>query len=118
MRANFERCIADTTGDLVFLCDQDDVWHPDKVATMVAEFERRPDLALLFTDADLVDATGWSLGHTLFDALGVTRRERRLVRGGSAFEALVRRNLATGATIAFRRRGRRGRSTVPQGVAA
>jgi glycosyltransferase involved in cell wall biosynthesis len=103
VRRNFEQCLADTTGDLIFLCDQDDLWHADKVATMAAVFERRPDLTLLFTNADLIDATGTPIGHTLFEALAISSRERALVRSGAAFEALIRRNLATGATMAFRR---------------
>ncbi len=28
---NFEQAIAQCTGDLVFLCDQDDVWDPHKI---------------------------------------------------------------------------------------
>jgi glycosyltransferase involved in cell wall biosynthesis len=101
--ANFGRCVSETTGDLIFLCDQDDIWHRDKIATVAAEFERRPELSLVFTDAALVDASGTALGHSLFDALAMTRRERAGVRRGDAFDFLLRRNLATGATIAFRR---------------
>jgi glycosyltransferase involved in cell wall biosynthesis len=32
---NFERALSATTGDYIFLCDQDDVWREDKVAKMV-----------------------------------------------------------------------------------
>jgi hypothetical protein len=39
----------------------------------------------------------------LFEALEATRRERALIHSGRAFDALLRRNLATGATLAFRR---------------
>ena len=28
---NFARLLEDATGDIIFLCDQDDIWHLDKV---------------------------------------------------------------------------------------
>ena len=100
---NFEAALADASGEIVCLCDQDDVWHPQKIALMTESFERRPNLLLLHSDARRVDEAGHDLHCGLFDALEVTRRERALIHGGRAFDALLRRNLATGATLAFRR---------------
>jgi glycosyltransferase involved in cell wall biosynthesis len=101
--ANFEQAISACTGEFVALSDQDDVWLPDRLATAVSVLARRPDLLLLHADARLVDAKGEPIGHTLFDALELTRREREFVHGGRAIEALLRRNLVTGATTVFRR---------------
>lgn len=36
---NFENSIAHSSGDVVFLSDQDDVWMPNKVQTMIEELE-------------------------------------------------------------------------------
>ena len=36
---NFEKAISAATGDIIFLSDQDDVWHPDKIALMVEKLE-------------------------------------------------------------------------------
>ena len=102
--ANFEKCLTHTTGDLIFLCDQDDVWHPDKVSTIAREMTARQDLVLLFTDARLIDEHGAAQSHTLFDAIEMTTRERTMVHRGAAFEVLLRRNVATGATAVLRRR--------------
>ena len=49
-------------------------------------------------------AAGADLGTTLFAALGVTAAERAEVAAGRGFDALLRRNLATGATTMLRRR--------------
>lgn len=100
---NFELAISLTRGAIVFLSDQDDLWYPTKVRDMVREFERREDLLLLHSDARLVNARGEPLGITLFEGLEVTAWERRQLHSGGAFSALVRRNLVTGATAAFRR---------------
>lgn len=100
---NFERAVTACTGDLIALSDQDDVWPANRLATMIAEFEARPDLLLLHSDARLVDADGAPLGLTLFDALEVSDQEKSLIHSGSAFDALLRRNVVTGATTVFRR---------------
>lgn len=100
---NFEQAAMACEGDLIAFSDQDDAWRPDRLARMVAEFARRPDLLLLHTDARLVDAEGRPLGHSLFQALEVEPFELEGVHGGQAFDMLLRRNLVAGATAVFRR---------------
>lgn len=100
--ANFSGALALASGDVIFLCDQDDAWHPDKLAAMLEGFGN-PGLVLLHTNARLVAADGAYLGHELFDALELTARERQLVHDGHAFSVYLRRNIATGAATAFRR---------------
>ena len=100
---NFEKALSRCSGDLVFLCDQDDLWDRRKIEIMSREFDRRSDLLLLFTDARLLDAKGADLSQTLFEALEVSGRERRLIHDGAGFSALIARNLVTGATVALRR---------------
>ena len=101
--ANFSETTGATSGDLVFLSDQDDRWVPRKIERMVAEFVRRDDLLALHTNARLVDASGAPQGLDLFTAYEVSSEERDQLRTGHAFDALIRRNLATGATMAVRR---------------
>ena len=100
---NFERALAACTGDFVALCDQDDVWHPDRISIALAAFENAPDLDLVHGDAKLIDETGHFLGSTLFDALDITSREAAAIHSGKGFSALLRRNLVTGATVMVRK---------------
>lgn len=100
---NFARAVEATTGDLIALSDQDDVWHPDRLARAVAAFEGDDSLLLRHGDARLVDAGGAPVGGTLFEFLPVTAAERAEIGAGRAFDAYLRRNLATGATVVFRR---------------
>lgn len=101
--ANFQAALQQASGEVLFLCDQDDVWHPHKVATQCAEFEQRPALRLLCTDARRIDAAGRDLGRSLFAILRLTRAELRGVHAGDGFKVLLRRSMATGATVALRR---------------
>jgi len=101
--ANFEAALQDASGDVLFLCDQDDVWHVDKLATLVAQFEGRSQLLLLCSDARRIDMVGACLPRSLFQVLKVSRTERRRIHAGQGFRVLLRRSLATGATTALRR---------------
>jgi hypothetical protein len=100
---NFERAVSATDGDLIALSDQDDIWHPGRLERIRARFIAEPDLLLLHTDADLVDGDGAPLGRTLFESLEITPEEFGAELSGRAFDAFIRRNLATGATVVFRR---------------
>lgn len=102
--ANFERAVRACTGDIIVLSDQDDVWHEGRLARAVEVLEARADLDLVASDAQLVDATGARLPLRLLESLGVGAAELEGVRSATAFHWLMKRNVVTGATVAFRRR--------------
>lgn len=102
LTGNFEQAIGAVEADIVFSADQDDIWHPDKVALLACVFETQPDVLLVHTDATLVDAQDHDLGTTLLGELGLSRAERASIRKGRAFDVYCRRNV-TGATAAFRK---------------
>jgi glycosyltransferase involved in cell wall biosynthesis len=54
----FERALANSSGDLIFLCDQDDLWRGDKVQKFRDLFRERPDVSLALSDACMIDAEG------------------------------------------------------------
>ena len=101
--ANFAGAIAATRGDLVALCDQDDVWPVERLERMIAVFDSTPQLLLLHTDADLINASGRPTGQSLFGSLGVDRATKQVVHSGHAYESLMKGNIETGATTVFRR---------------
>ncbi len=102
-RHNFEQTLLRCHGELIFLCDQDDLWPEDKIARMTAEFTYRPELTLLASDGYLIDAQGNDLGLGLFAALEVRPWERQAMHTGHGYGVLLRRNIVTGATMALRR---------------
>jgi len=101
---NFEQSIAAVEEDIIFTSDQDDVWLPNKVALMMEVFEHSPEVSLVHTDAILVDSQGLDLKTSLFGELDLSNRERREIYKGNAFAVNCRRNIVTGATMAFRKK--------------
>ncbi|MBK4346454.1 glycosyltransferase family 2 protein [Lacisediminihabitans changchengi] len=102
--ANFESAIRATTGELIVLSDQDDLWYPDRLSRAIKEFDARPGLDFLFADARLVDAEGVDQGRNLFSVLEVSEQDLTALHRGDGFSVFIRRNIATGATSMFRRR--------------
>ena len=55
---NFRSLLAAATGDVIFLCDQDDVWYPDKLERMLAVFDAHPDAMSVNGGFDFIDGEG------------------------------------------------------------
>lgn len=101
---NFERAIASCTGDVIAVCDQDDVWRNDKLQLIEDAFARAPVAGLVFSDAEIVDENLNCLGRRMWAERGLTRGKRRLFEIGRSLDVLVAGWTVTGATIAFRSR--------------
>ncbi|MCL7945111.1 glycosyltransferase family 2 protein [Marinobacter sp. ATCH36] len=61
---NFNAALMKTTGNLVFLCDQDDVWFPEKIEHMVDIAESNPRALVVMNDAALTDGELNEVGLT------------------------------------------------------
>lgn len=58
---NFEWAITHTMGDYVFISDQDDLWYPNKIETIMRVFELHPEAECVFHEAELIDENGDAL---------------------------------------------------------
>ena len=63
---NFATALALSDSDVIFMSDQDDVWLPGKLATMLAAAEEHPDKMLFVCDAELVEEDLSPTGLTIF----------------------------------------------------
>lgn len=57
-KRNFRKAIELCQGSLVFLCDQDDFWHKDKISVMVDIMESNPDIHVLASSFEFMNANG------------------------------------------------------------
>jgi glycosyltransferase involved in cell wall biosynthesis len=108
--ANMQQCLRKTTGDLIFLADQDDVWLPIKVEKTLAFFQDNPDADAIFNNADIIDEVGETqFGMTLWDIIGFPYGQVEL----ADFERRVD-NVVTGAGLAFKRNQELLEKDIPQ----
>ena len=88
---NFENALNNCSGDIIFLCDQDDVWMADKVSCVMAEIAKGADLVL--HDAAVTDGD-----------LNITEPSFFAVHGSNAdFKHNLIRNTFVGCCMAFTR---------------
>lgn len=57
-KENFKLAIRSCTGDVIFLCDQDDVWRNNRVESIIHVFEREKDVKAVINDFTTIDASG------------------------------------------------------------
>ena len=55
---NFYNAMLHCKEDIIFLCDQDDIWKLDKIEKMSRIMEQREDIDLLSSKYDIIDAEG------------------------------------------------------------
>lgn len=60
-RKSFRRAIMHCGGELIFLCDQDDIWMENKVERTLEIFEANPRILSLISDFRTIDASGQPL---------------------------------------------------------
>ncbi|MBA6303751.1 glycosyltransferase [Colwellia sp. MB02u-14] len=93
---NFENSLINSTNEIVFLCDQDDVWLPGRLLKTIKEFET-PEVFIVTSNAYLYErnefSVAWNKNDLLFDLIG---HNSSLVRN-------LFKNTFVGCCTAFRR---------------
>jgi glycosyltransferase involved in cell wall biosynthesis len=100
---NFENAIRHCSGDVIFLSDQDDVWIPSKIATMLNAFETHPRCGYVFSNAELIDEHGNYIGRNLWTSIGFDQKLQRNYADGNQLQVMLRwYTVVYGMTMAFR----------------
>ena len=87
---NFERVLTEAKGQYVFLCDQDDIWLPNKVEECLQALEKN---ILVVTDCKVVDKSLNEISPSFFE----------LRNSGKGILKNIWKNTYLGCCMAFRR---------------
>lgn len=93
----FERLTLESEGDYFAYCDQDDVWLPHKLATLLNAVERE-GAALVCSDMLIIDAEG----RQIADSITKVRRHHVFRSGSDLAAALLVSNFVTGCAALVR----------------
>jgi len=63
---SFEKAILNSSGDILLLSDQDDVWKPEKVATIFQVFANNPEIMVIQTDSSIIDEAGQCVADSYY----------------------------------------------------
>ena len=93
---NFEGAMPRARGEFLALCDQDDLWLPDKLSALLNLITEN-DALLVYSNAELIDGEGASLNQDIWTS------SRTIPERCARHEAFYLNNYVTGCTVMFRR---------------
>lgn len=100
---NFEKAIGLCHGDIVFLCDQDDVWQSEKIAQTLVVFEQNPNAQVVYSNAELINENGAGLGKTQWEVLRLYPPQLAQWDAGQVIDLMLGGNRLTGCMVALRK---------------
>lgn len=96
-KMNFYNALKQTTSDIIFLCDQDDIWHRDKIKDYMNIFNDNTQIKCINSSFECIDSNNRSINS--FSFMKKTLKEDELFH--VLFEDIVVSNIAMGCTMAF-----------------
>ncbi|MBQ9338279.1 MAG: glycosyltransferase [Lentisphaeria bacterium] len=101
---NFLHLAERSKGDLIFFCDQDDVWLPEKIETLTAILENDPPAQVAVCNSEMVDAELHPLHETMLSGIPDLQDRMAEINAGSGFEPILKRTIPfAGHNLAMKR---------------
>lgn len=104
---NCSWAIQHTTGDIIFISGQDDVWAPNKIKNTLEVYETKPDAQMVISDAYLIDGQGKThpgdFCLEFISSLGVNKGEIIKVNRSKYMEYAESQPLVSGPVLSLKR---------------
>lgn len=88
--------------DVIVPADDDDMATPEKIEAVYRAFRFSPDLAVWFSDGELISVEGESLGPSLWEFVGLDQPARMELAAGGGVRRLLHAATISGGSAAFR----------------
>lgn len=102
---NFHQAISKTTGSIVFLCDQDDIWFDNKIAEMAGRFNENAHMKVLNSGFKKIDENGEPVPVKLRFGRSNNNLITRKLKPEEVHlfgpDYIIWRNISPGCTLAF-----------------
>ena len=98
---NFEKAMSLCSGEIIFLCDQDDVWDKDKVERTVQFFSEHQEVDLVAHNLKLLDAS--ETDTTFWDLKNFASEKTNLSSEKLLEQILLNGNVFPGMSLAIRK---------------
>jgi hypothetical protein len=100
---NFEKALGLCTGDLIFICDQDDYWFPQKIDVMANYMANHPDVQMAFCNASEADERLKDLRLPFWDRVRLDAFQKARWKMGLSMEVLLEGSRMMGCATVIRR---------------
>lgn len=95
---NFQQAFSLCSKEIIFSCDQDDIWENNKVEVITKIFENNLEIDMVASDATLIDGDNNVMKMSLREGLDFSMDHQSEI-----LPSLLRTFCITGATMAFRK---------------
>ena len=99
---NFAYAVGLCSQEIIALCDQDDLWYPNKLALIESRFALDAAMEGLFSNGDLIDGNSRPIGRTLWQSFSFREEDISRFNSGGAVDVLLNHNVVTGMAFTFR----------------
>lgn len=101
---NFYNGLSLANGDLIFLCDQDDIWNKNKIEIISSKMNENSKIQVVNTSFNIIDTNNSiiKLNHGEKNIL-ITEKNIKDKKGFIDFEYIINKNIAPGCTMAITR---------------
>lgn len=101
---NFVNLAREATGDMIFFCDQDDVWLPGKIEFLSGYLEQNPDVEVVACESEMVDAERKPYNRTVLDWVSDLPQKTAEINAGGGIQYILNSTiLFSGHNMAIRR---------------
>lgn len=101
---NFEKAINLCTKEIIFLSDQDDIWLPKKISSIVCLFNYHPDVEAISHNLQLCSEDKTLFNFTMWDTMGFQNfLTKNYSNKDYLFHTLFFGNMVTGASLCFKK---------------
>ncbi|MCD7884756.1 MAG: glycosyltransferase [Lachnospiraceae bacterium] len=107
VRGNFYNAIRNCSGDIVFLCDQDDIWRNQKVQEVCKFFDEYPSALCVDTSFIFIDEDGNRIDKTYPKKTANNGLILHEIGGGTEqipLKLVINKNISPGMTMAVRKK--------------
>lgn len=103
-KSNFIDLARAAGGDLIFFCDQDDVWHPEKIEVLSRVLENDPDCQVAACDSEMADPELRPLRPSVLSAVPDLQRKTGEINSGQGLSHTLSLSLTfAGHNLAMKR---------------
>lgn len=98
---NFEKALELSSGDIIFLSDQDDLWEYDKVMEHIEIYNNNQNINLVFSNAEVFNENG-VMSATLWEQFNFAGKKKK-VFNQSQLRSILMGWFVTGATLSVKK---------------